>query len=80
MRIVKCKQGTAEWLDFRRGKITASRVADVMATLKKGGEGAARRNYRVEQIAERMTGRSEDHYVSSEMEWGTELSARTVRL
>ena len=73
MRIIKCVQGSAEWLDIRRGKITASRIADVLAVLKKGGEGAARRNYRIEQIAERLSGRSEDHYVSPEMEWGTEF-------
>jgi hypothetical protein len=41
--------------------------------LKKGGEGADRRNYRIEQIAERLSGRSEDHYVSPEMEWGSEF-------
>lgn len=73
MRIVECEQGTAQWLDIRRGKITASRIADVLAVLKKGGEGADRRNYRIEQIAERLSGRSEDHYVSPEMEWGSEL-------
>jgi len=73
MRTIKCTQGSAEWLDIHRGKITASRIADVLAVLKKGGEGADRRNYRIEQIAERLTGRSEDHYVSPEMEWGTEF-------
>lgn len=73
MRTIKCTQGSAEWLEVRRGKITASRIADVLAVLKKGGEGADRRNYRIEQIAERLSGRSEDHYVSPEMEWGTEF-------
>jgi len=73
MRTIKCVQGSAEWLEVRRGKITASRIADVLAVLKKGGEGAGRRNYRIEQIAERLSGRSEDHYVSPEMEWGSEF-------
>lgn len=73
MRIVECEQGTAQWLDIRRGKITASRIADVMDFLKKGGEGASRRNYRTELLAERLSGRGEDHYVSAEMEWGTEF-------
>lgn len=73
MRTIKCTQGSAEWLDIRRGKITASRISSVLAVLKKGGEGADRRNYRIEQIAERLSGRSEDHYVSPEMEWGTEF-------
>jgi len=73
MRTVKCLQGTAEWLEIRCGKITASRIADVLATLKKGGEGADRKNYRIELLAERLSGRIEDHYVSSEMAWGTEF-------
>lgn len=72
MRVIKCQQGSAEWLDVRRGKITASRIADVMDRLKKGGEGASRRNYRTELLAERLSGWSEDHYVSPEMEWGNE--------
>jgi len=76
MRVIKCKQGTAEWLDARRGKITASRIADVMDFLKKGGEGASRRNYRIELMAERLTGRSEDHYVTPEMAWGSEYESR----
>lgn len=75
MRVIKCAQGSAEWLDIRRGKITASRIADVLSVLKKGGEGADRRNYRIEQIAERLSGRSEDHYVSLEMEWGMEFES-----
>jgi putative phage-type endonuclease len=73
MRVIKCDQGTAQWLDVKRGKISASRIAEVMDYLKKGGEGASRRNYRTEILAERLSGRSEDHYVSPEMEWGTEF-------
>lgn len=73
MRVIDCEQGTAQWLDVKRGKISASRIAEVMDYLKKGGEGASRRNYRAELLAERLTGRSEDHYVSPEMEWGTEF-------
>lgn len=73
MRVIPCEQGTAEWLEIRQGKITASRIADVMDYLKKGGEGASRRNYRQELLAERLSGRSEDHYVSAEMAWGSEF-------
>lgn len=60
--------------------ITASRMKDVMDYLKKGGEGASRRNYRTELIAERLSGRCEEHYVSPEMDHGTEYEpkARTA--
>lgn len=80
MRTIQCEQGTAQWLDARRGKITASRIVDVLDYLKKGGEGAGRKNYRIDLIAERLSGFSEEHFVSPEMKWGTycEPMARTA--
>jgi putative phage-type endonuclease len=73
MKVVECIQGSAQWLEARHGKITASRIADVMDVLKKGGEGASRRNYRMELAAERLSGRSEAHFVSPEMQWGSDM-------
>jgi putative phage-type endonuclease len=80
MRTVECEQGSAQWLAVRSGRITASRICDVMAVLKRGGESADRRNYRMALVAERLTGQSEQHYVSPEMLWGTEQEqfARTA--
>src|ERR1700693_4982377 len=80
VRIVDCEQNDAEWTWARTGRITASRMCDVMATLKRGGEAASRRDYRAELIAERLTGRAEDQYVSKEMKFGTEQDpfARTA--
>jgi putative phage-type endonuclease len=80
VRIVDCEQNSAEWVWARTGRITASRICDMMATLKRGGEAASRRDYRAELIAERLTGRAEDHYVSKEMKFGTEQEpfARTA--
>lgn len=72
MREIKAPQGSAAWMEARRGKITASRIKDVMNFLKKGGESAARRNYRKELRTERITGRSAEHYVSPAMDHGTE--------
>jgi hypothetical protein len=43
-----------------------------MATLKRGGEAASRRDYRAELVAERLTGRVEGRYVSREMQFGIE--------
>lgn len=70
--IVDCEQRSAEWIALRVGKVTASRVCDVLSELKKGGETAARRNYRTQVICERLTGLATDHYVTPEMQWGTE--------
>ena len=51
-----------------------------MTTLKRGGEAASRRDYRAELIAERLTGKVENRYVSKEMRYGTEQEpfARTA--
>ncbi len=80
MRFVDCEQNSAEWICARTGRITASRIGDMMATLKRGGEAASRRDYRAELIAERLTGRAEEHYISKEMQFGTEQEpfARTA--
>jgi len=83
MRVIHCEQNTAEWLEIRRGKITASRICDVMAVLTKaskngkaGDPGAARITYRRELVAERTTGRVPDHFVSPAMAWGHEYEGR----
>lgn len=67
-------QGSPEWLTARVGLVTASRAGDVLARLKGGGEAAARRDYRMELVCERLTGisASADTYVSADMQRGTE--------
>jgi hypothetical protein len=62
-------QGTPEWHLARLGKVTASRVADVVARTK-NGYGASRANYMAELIAERLTGTPAPDYVSAAMQWG----------
>jgi putative phage-type endonuclease len=64
-------QGTAEWFNERIGKVTASRVADILATIKTG-ESASRANYRWQLVCERLTGLKEETYTNTSMETGTE--------
>ena len=71
MSIIRCEQGTDEWKALRLGRVTGSRVSDVMAKIQKG-EAAGRRNYRAELICEILTGQTAEGYVSKEMQWGTE--------
>lgn len=72
MRVINCQQGTPEWLHFRTGRITASRMCDVMAKRKRGtAELACRRDYRMELVCERLTSRAADHYVSPDMDRGS---------
>lgn len=73
MPLVEVEQGTAEWLQMRVGCVTGSRMADVMAKLKrKEGEAQTRQDYKAQIVSEILTGRAADHYVSPAMEWGVE--------
>lgn len=65
------EQGTAEWLSERAGKVTASRIASVMAKTKTG-YGADRANYMADLIAERLTGIPKQGFTNEAMRWGTE--------
>lgn len=70
-RIVEVEQGSPEWKAARAGKVTASRIPDVMAKIKSGGEAAARRDYRVQIATELLTGEpAEDGFQSKDMLWG----------
>jgi len=62
------KQLSAEWFDAKRGKSSASHMADVMAKKTSAG----RINYMVRLICERLTGETAESFVSREMEWGIE--------
>lgn len=65
-------QGSEEWLQARLGKITASRLSDVMAKTRTG-YGAGRKNYMAELLCERLTGTREESYINAAMQRGTEL-------
>lgn len=65
------EQGTTEWFEARRGKVTASRVADVISKTKSGW-GAGRKNYEAQLIAEILTGTVADSFTNAAMQWGTD--------
>ena len=66
------KQGTDEWRNARPGKVTASRIADIMGKTKTG-YGAARKNYMAQLICERLTGKAEEGFKSAPMQRGNDL-------
>lgn len=70
-------QRTEEWHEARLGKVTASRLADVLATIKTG-EAAARANYRIELVAERLTGLRSPGFTSTAMQWGIDYERAAV--
>ena len=65
------EQGSPEWLKLRLGKLTASRMADVLATTKTG-QSASRKNYMAQLVAERLTGQVGESFTNSAMAWGTD--------
>lgn len=65
------EQGTVEWHLQRLGKVTASRIADVLSK-GKSGESASRKNYRTELLVQRLTGLPGESFTSAAMEWGTQ--------
>lgn len=64
-------QGTDAWFAQRLGKVTCSRLADLMATTKTGYS-TSRANYMAQLVCERLTGRREESYTNGAMQWGTE--------
>jgi len=66
------EQRSDTWFSARLGKVTASRVADVMAKTK-SGPAASRQNYMMQLLCERLTGQREEGFTSAAMQRGTEL-------
>tara|TARA_R110000823_G_scaffold1827_4_gene7376 strand:- start:345 stop:944 length:600 start_codon:yes stop_codon:yes gene_type:complete len=62
------EQGSPEWLALRAGKVTASRVSDVMAKTTT----AAYQNYMADLIAERLTGQKAESFTNAAMQWGVD--------
>ena len=68
------EQRTDEWHAARLGRVTASRLGDVLAKPTT----AAYRSYRAQLIAERLTGEAAETFTNAAMQWGvdTEDEAR----
>jgi putative phage-type endonuclease len=64
-------QGTEEWFTIRIGKVTASRVADVIAKTKTGYS-ATRDNYMAQLVCERLTGQKGESFSNAAMQHGTD--------
>jgi putative phage-type endonuclease len=64
-------QGSSEWFYQRLGKVTASRVADVIAKTKTGYS-TSRDNYMAQLVVERLTFTKQESYTNAAMQWGTD--------
>lgn len=65
------EQGSESWFAARCGKVTASRVADIIAKTKTGYS-TSRDNYLAQLVVERMTGKPAESYSNAAMQWGTD--------
>jgi putative phage-type endonuclease len=68
-------QGSDEWFAARLGRVTASRIGCLLAKTKTGW-GASRYSYMGELIAERLTGRPNESFTTSAMQWGKDNEAK----
>jgi putative phage-type endonuclease len=65
------EQRTDEWFQQRLGKVTASRISDVIAKTKTGVS-TSRQNYLIQLVSERLTGKKGDSFVNQAMLDGIE--------
>lgn len=72
MQYQDISQGSDAWKQLRLGKITASRIADVMSKTK-SGYGAGRKNYMTQLMIERLTGTVAESYTNAAMQWGVDV-------
>jgi len=62
------EQGSPEWLALRAGKVTASKVADVMSSITTAGY----KNYLADLVVERLTGNKTESFTNAAMQWGVD--------
>jgi len=71
-------QGSEAWQSIRAGKVTASKITDIMAKLKSGKPSAGRTTYMGQLIAERLTGVKSDSFSNTAMQWGVETEPQAI--
>src|SRR4029077_12330848 len=67
------QQGSEEWKQARCGRVTASRVHDIIATTRSGGFTSGRKNYLADLVIERLTGQPAPSYQSAAMQYGINM-------
>lgn len=65
------QQGSPEWIAARLGRVTSSRVADIV-TRTKSGYSTSRANYMAQLLSERLTGIAVEGFSNAAMQWGAD--------
>jgi putative phage-type endonuclease len=66
------EQGSEAWKLLKVGKVSASRMADLLAKTK-SGPSASRAKYMAQLLCERMTGQPTEFFTTAAMQRGTEI-------
>jgi len=66
------EQGSEAWKLLKVGKVSASRMADLLAKTKSGAS-ASRAKYMAQLLCERMTGQPTEFFTTAAMQRGTEI-------
>lgn len=74
------EQGSSEWHELRLGKVTASRIKDVLSNGRGAAPSKTRETYMLELITEKLTGAPLSSFTNDAMQWGieTESQARAM--
>jgi putative phage-type endonuclease len=67
------EQGSEAWKLLKVGKVSASRMAELLAKTKTGAFAASRAKYMAQLLCERMTGEPTEFFTSQAMQRGTEI-------
>ena len=70
------EQGSPEWFEARLGKVTASKISDVMSKGRGTAPSATAATYMSQLVCERLTGKPTATFTSAAMEHGTETEAQ----
>lgn len=64
-------QGSIEWLNLRLGKVTASKMKDVLTNGKGTAPSKTAESYMMDLVCERLTGEIKPMFENDAMAWGT---------
>lgn len=72
MKVIKdIEQGSDLWLALRLGKVTASRMKDVLSKGRGTAQSKTAETYMMELLCERLTGDAKPFFENDAMQWGT---------
>lgn len=64
------EQRSDEWFEIRKGKVTASRIGDILNQLRNGNWAASRKNYAAQLVTERLDGKLPEPFTNEAIQWG----------